>query len=334
MGSGSQTTTTKAEVPKFLEDYYRGTFFPAAEGVAGMEFTPYEGQMVADVSPLSMGAQQYYQQIGDISGMTPQDYAAMNAANLSGYTQNVLDPALARMAREREVARTGEMADITRAGAFGNERRGVYEAERQAQYELGRDEMIANLMRQGYNEAQAATMSQLQMGQGAAGQAAAGMQQLGGLQQTTQQAALEAAYNEFMRQQQFPLQQLGALGSAAGVGASLIGQSSIEKTRPGFAQILGGFGAAGQGLGAMGFEFSDRRLKKNIQHLTTENGVRYYRWDWSDEAKRIGADDTPPMGVIAQELMDTHPHLVMEGPHGYLQVDYSGLQIEQGGAPV
>ena len=332
MGGGSQQTTTRAEVPQFLEDYYRNTFFPAAQGVADTEFTPYEGQMVADVSPLSMGAQQYYQQIGDISGMTPQDYAAMNEANLSGYTQSVLDPALARMVREREVARTGEMADITRAGAFGNERRGVYEAERQAQYELGRDEMIANLMRQGYNEAQAATMAQLQTGQGAAGQAAAGMQQLGTLQQTTQQGALEAAYNEFMRQQQFPLQQLGALGAAAGVGAPLIGESSTETSRPGFAGILGAIGAAGQGLGAVGF--SDRRLKKNIQQLTTENGVRYYRWEWNDEAKRIGADDTPPMGVIAQELMETHPHLVMEGSHGYLQVDYSGLQIEQGVAPV
>lgn len=126
------------------------------------------------------------------------------------------------------------------------------------------------------------------------------------------------------------MQQLGALGAAAGVGSPLIGQSSTQTSQPGFAQILGAIGSAGQGIAAL----SDRRLKKNIQHLATENGVRYYRWEWTDEAKRIGADDTPPMGVIAQELMETHPHLVMEGPHGYLQVDYSGLQIEQGVAPV
>jgi hypothetical protein len=31
------------------------------------------------------------------------------------------------------------MADITRAGAFGNERRGVFEAERQAAFELGQN---------------------------------------------------------------------------------------------------------------------------------------------------------------------------------------------------
>lgn len=329
---GSQTSTTRVDMPDYVEDYYKGTYFPAAQDVAGMEFTPFEGPMVAGVSPLSMGAQQYYERIGDVSAMTPQDYSAMNQANLSGYTQNVIDPTLARIAREREIARTGEMADITRAGAFGNERRGVYEAERQAQYELGRDEMIANLMRQGYNEAQAATMAQLQMGQGAAGQAAAGMQQLGALEQTTEQNILNAQINEFMRQQQFPLQQLGALGGAAGASAPLVGQSTTQTSSPGFGNILSGVGSLGQGLGAMGF--SDRRLKDNIQHLATENGIKYYRWEWNEEAKRIGADNTPPMGVIAQELKEVYPELVSEGEGGYLRVDYSGLQAEQGYAPV
>jgi len=327
---GSQTSSTRVDMPEYVEDYYRGTYFPAAEEVAGMEFNPFEGPMVAGVSPLSMGAQQYYQGIGDVSAMTPQDYTAMNQANLSGYTQNVIDPTLARMAREREIARTGEMADITRAGAFGNERRGVYEGERQAQYELGRDEMVANLMRQGYNEAQAATMSQLQMGQGAAAQAAAGMQQLGALQQGTEQDILNAQINEFMRQQNFPLQQLSALGGAAGAVGSLSGTSTTQTSSPGVGDILSGLGSLGQGIGAM----SDRRLKDNIQHLATENGVKYYRWTWNDEAKRLGADDTPPMGVIAQELEEIYPHLVETGKDGYLRVNYAGLRIEQGVAPV
>jgi len=75
-------------------------------------------------------------------------------------------------------------------------------------------------------------------------------------------------------------------------------------------------------------------LKDNIQHLATENGVKYYRWTWNDEAKRIGADDTPPMGVIAQELEEIYPHLVETGEDGYLRVNYTGLRIEQGVAPV
>jgi hypothetical protein len=173
-------------------------------------------------------------------------------------------------------------------------------------------------------------MSQLQMGQGAAAQAAAGMQQLGALQQGTEQDILNAQINEFMRQQNFPLQQLSALGGAAGAGGSLSGTSTTQTSSPGFGDILGGFGALGQGIGAM----SDRRLKDNIQHLATENGVKYYRWTWNDEAKRIGADDTPPMGVIAQELEEIYPHLVETGEDGYLRVNYTGLRIEQGVAPV
>lgn len=328
MGSGRSTQTTTATVPQFLEEYYTQSVFPAATAIGETPFTPYEDQMVAGVSDISMGAQPYFEQIGAISGMTPADYQAMNEANLSGYTANVLDPALARMAREREIAQTQEMADITRAGAFGNERRGVYEAERQASYELGRDQMIADLMRQGYNEAQAATMAQLQMGQGAAGQAAQGLFQLGGLQQTTDQAALEAAYNEFIRQQNYPLQQLGAMVGAGGLGSGLVGQSTTQSSSPGFAQILGGVGAAGQALSM----FSDRRLKDNITLVADVAGIKFYRWTWNDEAKRIGADNVRPFGVIAQELQEIHPEFVHEGEDGYLRVDYDGLEGKLGDA--
>jgi HD-GYP domain-containing protein (c-di-GMP phosphodiesterase class II) len=172
--------------------------------------------MVADVSPLSMGAQTQFQQIADIANMTPADYAAMTRENYNPYQTDVIDASVARAAREREISRVGEQAELAKRGAFGNERRGVYEAERQVGYELGRDEMIANLMQQGYSQAQAQTMAQLGTRQSAAGQAAAGMMQLGNLEQLTQQAGLDAQMQEFMRQQNMPLQQLGALVSAAG----------------------------------------------------------------------------------------------------------------------
>jgi len=328
MGRSKTTQSSTATVPGFIEDFYSNEVFPMATDIGQMPFTPYEGQMVADVSQTSLGALPYYDQIGQISGMTPADYQAMNEANLSGYTANVLDPALARMAREREIAQTQEMADITRSGAFGNERRGVYEGERQATYELGRDQMIADLMRQGYNEAQAATMAQLQIGQGAAGQAAAGLQQVGGLQQTTDQAALEAAYNEFLREQNYPLQTLGALVGAGGLGQGLVGQTTTQSSSPGFAGTLGAIGAAGQALSA----FSDRRLKENVVLVANVAGIKFYRWTWNEEAKRIGADSIRPFGVIAQELREQHPEFVHEGDDGYLRVDYDGLEAKIGNA--
>lgn len=78
-------------------------------------------------------------------------------------------------------------------------------------------------------------------------------------------------------------------------------------------------GAAMQGAGAMGY--SDARLKRNIEHVDSVDGVNLYTWDWKDSAM------SSPMnyGVIAQEVAETHPEAVMTGDHGYLMVDYSKL---------
>jgi hypothetical protein len=322
MGRSSQTTSSQATVPQFYENFMTRDLFPAAREFAGQDFTAYGGQMTAGVSPLSMGAQTQFGQIADIANMTPQDYANMTAQNMSPYQDQVINAALARSDRDRQIAQTGEMAQITGANAFGNERRGVFEAERDAAYNIGRDQLVADLMQQGYSQAQAATMSQLQMGQGAAGQAASGMMQLGNLEQLTNQAELDAQYNEFLREQNLPLQQLGALVSA-GSGAQIPqGQTQTTSSRPGFSGILGAVGAAGQGLGAL---FSDARLKKNVRKVGTRDGVSFYKWEWNKAGKQLGAEAHPTQGVIAQELERTHPDLVVTGPHGFKMVDYTGL---------
>jgi hypothetical protein len=244
MGSSRQTTTQR--MPGFQQDFLENTLLPFASNVSQQGFTPFGGEMTAGVSDTTMMARPQFERVAGIAGMTPADYAAMTEANMSPFQSQVIDAALARSNREREIARTGEMADITRAGAFGNERRGVFEAERAAQFELGRDQMIANLLQQGFTQAQAATMAQLGQAQGAAGQAAAGFQQLGGLEQATEQARLDAAFSEFMREQGVPFQQLGALVSAAsGVPAGY--GTTTATNRPGLIDYMtaaaGGFSA-------------------------------------------------------------------------------------------
>ena len=92
-----------------------------------------------------------------------------------------------------------------------------------------------------------------------------------------------------------------------------------------FDTLLGGaikIGAAYAGSG------SDVRLKENIQPYDTLNGVQFYTWDWNDKAKEIGYDKYPTMGVIAQEVQKTHPDTVIEGPEGYLMVNYGKLKDE------
>lgn len=69
-------------------------------------------------------------------------------------------------------------------------------------------------------------------------------------------------------------------------------------------------------------KLSDIRLKENVQHYDTLKGINFYTWDWNAEGKRIGADKHPTFGVIAQEVQKTHPAAVVEGPDGYLRVNY------------
>lgn len=327
MGRSSQTTSSQATIPAFYENFLTQDLFPAARSFANQPFEEYGGQLTAAVSPLSMGAQQQFGQIADIANMTPQDYAAMTQANMSPYQSQVIDAALARSDRDRQIAQTGEMAQITGANAFGNERRGVFEAERAAAYDIGRDQLVADLMQQGYNQAQAATMAQLQMGQGAAVQAASGMMQLGNLEQLTNQAELDAQYNEFLREQNLPLQQLGALVSASSGAQIPQGQTQTTSSRPGFSGILGAAAAGAQGLSALGWSpFSDRRLKRNVRKIGERDGISFYRWEWNETGKKLGADAYLAQGVIAQELADIHPSLVHEDISGYLRVDYKGLE--------
>jgi hypothetical protein len=248
MGRSKTTTTQEEQMPQFQQDFLQNTLLPFATNISDQGFTPYGGEMTAGVSDTTGMARPQFERVAEIAGMAPADYAAMTAANMSPYQSQVIDAALARGQRERDIARTGEMADITRAGAFGNERRGVFEAERQAAFDVGQQQIIANLMQQGYTQAQAASMAQLGQAQSAAGQAAAGFTQLGGLEQATEQARLDALFGEFMREQGMPYQQLGALVSAAGgVPAGYGTTTGSGSSRPGLIDYMtaaaGGFSA-------------------------------------------------------------------------------------------
>jgi len=250
MGRSKTTTTESNQMPAFQQRFLEKTLLPFATDISEQGFTPYTGQMTADVSQTTLDARQYYDRMGDIANMTPQEYAAMTRANYNPYQQDVIDASIARSAREREVARVGEQAELAKRRAFGNERRGVYEAERQVGYELGRDQMIADLMRQGYSEAQAATMAQLGQTRSAAGAAAAGLTQLGGLEQATEQARLDAAYEQFMREQELPYQQLGALATAAsGIPAGYGTTTGTSSKRPGIFDYLTAAASFGSGGG-------------------------------------------------------------------------------------
>ena len=71
---------------------------------------------------------------------------------------------------------------------------------------------------------------------------------------------------------------------------------------------------------------SDIRLKSNIEKIGELNsGINLYRWEWNEVADQIGVGDQPTVGVLAQELIEYRPDLVIKGYDGYFRVNYSGL---------
>jgi hypothetical protein len=82
------------------------------------------------------------------------------------------------------------------------------------------------------------------------------------------------------------------------------------------------------------FFTSDRRHKSNIQTITNAldkvkklNGVT---WEWNDDVNEV-TKTTPTTGLIAQEVQEVLPQVVVERENGYLGLDYSkmmGLLVE------
>ena len=339
MGQGSETTTS--DIADWQKPYFNSGG-AAANKILGGQFKAYTGNRVAGLNPLETQAtgalQSYdfgapqYQQAQDIysgiANMTPQDYANMNQQNMNPYQDKVINSMEDVAARRRAQARVGEANIVTNSRAFGNDRRGTFEGEREATYELGQNELVSNLMKEGYSQSQAATMAQLQNRSGAAGNiagtaGAAGSQFLsgigaqmgaGGTGRAIDQAGLDAQYEEFGREQQDPYTRLGAYQGFLG---SLPQTSTSTKTKsPGL------FDWATLAATAAS---SDVRLKEDIKPAGKIGDFNAYTWKWNAEGKRIGADRFPTKGVIAQEVAATRPDLVTTDDHGYLMVNYAGL---------
>jgi hypothetical protein len=77
---------------------------------------------------------------------------------------------------------------------------------------------------------------------------------------------------------------------------------------------------------ALAVKFSDIRLKTNIEKIGEFSPViDLYRWEWNEVAEKLGVDNQPTVGVLAQELIEYRPDLVLTGDDGYFKVNYSGL---------
>jgi len=274
---GKSSSTKTSEMDPLQQKYMEQFIMPQAEKIAGMEFTPYTGEMVAGMSDLQKQALQGYGQLGtpaqfgqagsvfqEVAGMTPEQRAADIAQYTQQYTAGVMEPTVAAMEAQRAKQRTQEAATRAKAGAFGS-RGDVYRGALEGEYQVGMGKTLADMQQQGYQQAVARQQSETAQRLGAAGQLAGlGAQQfqtqLAGLgaqmgageaQRLIGQQGLDAGYQQYLMQQQFPLTQFSALtgGSAsfpAGIGTTT-GTTYDPMASAG--KLLSGFGAFGQGGG-------------------------------------------------------------------------------------
>lgn len=118
-----------------------------------------------------------------------------------------------------------------------------------------------------------------------------------------------------------------ALTSIAGLGGTSTGTQKSPGTSM-MSSILGGAQMAGSAYSNFSGA-SDKRLKKNIQYIGTEDGHKLYTWDWTDKAKKI-VGSQPSFGVIAQEVKEYMPKAVHRAADGYYRVDYGMLFGDKG----
>ena len=137
--------------------------------------------------------QQYLNQAQQYSG--PQAYQQF----MSPYQQQVIDTTLTEFDKQRQQAMAGQQAQAVAGGAFGGAREGVQRAEYGAQTLQDRAALQAQLLQQGFGQAQQAAGQAFQQQQGLAslqpqllGSQIGAMSALGQQQQQQQQAILDA----------------------------------------------------------------------------------------------------------------------------------------------
>ena len=127
---------------------------------------------------------------------------------MSPYQQEVIDTTLAEFDRQAAINQTANRDRAIQAGAFGGGREGVLAAEQASRNLAQRGALQAQLLAQGFQQAQAAAAQDLAARQGLGGY----QSQLGQQQQAVEQAQLDATQIAAREAQFQPFTQLGLIG--------------------------------------------------------------------------------------------------------------------------
>ena len=199
--SAAIQTTTYAPQVAGISQFTQAAQQRAAEqaGLGSLSFDPKTGAVTSIGAGTGIaGYEPFLQQAQQYSG--PQAYQQF----MSPYQQQVIDTTLTEFDKQRQQALAQQQAQAVAGGAFGGAREGVQRAEYGAQTLQDRAALQAQLLQQGFGQAQQAAAQAFQQQQGLASL----QPQLAGQQQQAQQqavldaqaaAAKEAAFEPYTR---------------------------------------------------------------------------------------------------------------------------------------
>jgi hypothetical protein len=278
-----ETVKQITQPPEFIEaeaKLYLDQLRPAIAGFKGADLSKVYGpQFQAGLGALTQDA---ISKAGGLGSFEPFLQTAATEAGQAGqfvgptayqqfmspYQQDVIDTTLAEFDRQTQAGIPQLRNQAIQAGAFGGAREGVQEAEFLSGQARNRAALQAQLLQQGFGQAQQAAgqafaqqqaLAQQQSQLAAlspqlAGSQIAGLTTLGGIQQAQEQAGLSAQQQLAQQQLQQPLTAAqtygsGVMGLISGYpGGSQVGQVPV----PGIAQTAIGAGTTLAGIyGAM-----------------------------------------------------------------------------------
>ena len=167
----------------------------------GIDTSVYDPKVAAQ-SKLQIDAAKAAAGLGSLTG--PDAYKDF----MSPYQQQVMDATLSEFDRQQTIGQVGLRDQAIAAGAYGGGREGIMQAEYMNQGGINRAQLQAQLLNQGFQQAQAAAGADLQAQQGLGQYQSA----LGQSQQAVQQAQLDAAQIAAREAEFQPFTQLGLQG--------------------------------------------------------------------------------------------------------------------------
>ena len=241
----AEVSTVVQQPPEFIEAAAK-PFITQLQQVTGDLKTAdlskiFGPQFVAGQDPLQQQAQQTA--LAGIGGYKPFLQAAQASTGPTGYQQfmspyqqDVIDTTLQQFDVQAQKGLPALAAQAIGAGAFGGGREGVQRAEYQQASDRNRAALQAQLLQQGFGQAQQLAQQNIanQLNLGQAGQAFLGqdvgaLSTLGAQNQAQQQAQLSAQQQLLQQQLNQPLQATQALGS--GITGLIAGYPGSTQTQ-------------------------------------------------------------------------------------------------------